>query len=135
MRWAIAHGYRVGNPAGEAVGAALAKPARIQKHYKALPYGEVAGAIETARRSEATVLVKLGLEFLMLTACRSGEVRGAHWEETDLEGGEWTIPPERMRNRREHWVPLSARAREIRAEAKERASGSEWVFPSPMGYS
>ena len=60
--------------------------------------------------------MKLGLEFLMLTACRSGEVRGARWEEIDLEGGEWTIPAERMKGWREHWVPLSARAREILAE-------------------
>ena len=54
----------------------------------------------------------------MLTACRSGEVRGACWEEIDVEGGEWTIPAERMKNRREHRVPLSARVREILAEAK-----------------
>ena len=133
MKWAIAQGYRLDNPAGEALGAALPKPTRIQPHYAALPYGEVAGAIEAVRRSEARVSVKLGLEFLMLTACRSGEVRGARWEEIDLEGGEWTIPPGRMKNRREHRVPLSARAREILAEAREHAPGSEWVFPSPMG--
>ena len=99
----------------------------------ALPYGEVAGAIEALRQSEASVSVKLGLEFLMLTACRSGEVRGARWEEMDLEGGEWTIPPERMKHKREHRVPLSARAREVLAEAKEHAVDSEWVFPSPRG--
>ena len=54
------------------------------KHYKALLYGEVAGAIATIQRSEARVTVKLGLEFLVLTACRSGEVRGAYWGEIDL---------------------------------------------------
>ena len=131
MKWAIAQGYRLDNPAGDAIGAALPKPARIQKHYTALPYGEVAGAIDAVQRSEATASVKLGLELMMLTACRSGEVRGARWEEIDLEGGEWTIPPERMKNRREHRVPLSARAREILAEAKEHAPASEWAFPSP----
>ena len=51
----------------------------------------------------------------------------------NLEGGEWTIPPERMKHKREHRVPLSARAREILAEAKEQAVDSEWVFPSPRG--
>ena len=74
--------------------------------------------------------VQLGFEFLVLTACRSGEVRGARWEEVDLEGGVWTIPAERMKSRREHRVPLSARAREILAEAKAHAPRSEWVFPS-----
>ena len=65
------------NPAGNAIGAALPKPPRVQKHYKALPYDEVAGAVATVRRSDARVSVKLGIEFLVLTACWSGEVRGA----------------------------------------------------------
>ena len=121
------------NPAGDAIGAALPKPPRIQKHYKALPYGEVAAAVEAVRRAEARVAVKLGIEFLVLTACRSGEVRGTRWEEIDMEAGEWTIPAERMKSRREHRVPLSARAREILAEAKAYAPRSEWVFPSARG--
>ncbi|MYI96466.1 MAG: tyrosine-type recombinase/integrase [Acidobacteria bacterium] len=133
MKWAIAQGYRVDNPAGDAIGAALPKPPRVRKHYKALPYGEVAGAIEAVLGSEARVTVKLGFEFLVLTASRSGEVRGARWAEIDIEGGEWTIPAERMKSRREHRVPLSGRAREILAEAKEHAPQSELVFPSARG--
>ena len=133
MKWAIAQGYRVDNPAGEAIRAALPKPGHVQKHLKALPYGEVAGAIEAIRRSGAVVSVKLALEFLALTACRSGEVRGARWEEIDVEAGVWTIPAERMKSRREHRVPLSGRAREILAEAKADAPRSERVFPSARG--
>ena len=60
-------------------------------------------------------------------------VREARWEEMDLQRGEWTIPPERMKNRREHRVPLAERAEEILAEAKENAVGSEWVLLSPRG--
>jgi len=63
MRWAIAQGYRVDNPAGDAIGAALPKPPRIQKHYKALPTDQVAGAVATVRRSDARLSVKLGIEF------------------------------------------------------------------------
>ena len=133
MRWAIAQGYRVDNPAGDAIGAALPKPPRIQKHYKALPYDRVAGAVATVRRSDARLSVKLGIEFLVLTAGRSGEVRGARWEEIDTGGGVWTIPAERMKSRREHRVPLSARAVEVLAEAKAHARRSEWVFPSARG--
>ncbi len=133
MKWAIAQGHRVDNPAGDAIAAALPKPSRVRTHLKAPPYGEVAEAIEAIRRSEANVSVKLGLELLMLTACRSGEVRGARWEEIDIEGGVWTIPAERMKNRRRHRVPLSGRAREILAQAKAHAPRSEWVFPSPRG--
>ena len=133
MKWTIAQGYRVDNPAGEAIRAALPKPGHVQKHLKALPYGEVAGAIEAIRRSGAGASVKLGLEFLALTACRSGEVRGARWGEIDVAGGVWTIPPERMKGRRGHRVPLAGRAREILAEAKEHAPQSELVFPSARG--
>ncbi|MYI96259.1 MAG: tyrosine-type recombinase/integrase, partial [Acidobacteria bacterium] len=133
MRWAIAQGYRVDNPAGDAIGAALPKPPRIQKHYKALPYDQVAGAVATVCRSDARLSVKLGIEFLVLTAGRSGEVRGARWEEIDTQGGEWTIPAERMKSRREHRVPLSGRAVEVLAEAKAHARRSEWVFPSARG--
>ena len=133
MKWAIAQGYRADNPAGDAVGAALPKQNGVQQHHPALPYDAVAGAIRTVRESEVRVTVKLALEFLILTASRSGEVRLARWEEMDLERGEWTIPAERMKTGREHRVPLSARAREILVEAQERSSGSEWVFPSPRG--
>ena len=133
MKWAIAQGYRMDNPAGEALGAALPKQGGIQRHFKALPYGEVAGAVRTVRQSEAAVAVKLGFEFLVLTACRSGEMRGARWEEIDLEAGEWRIPLERMKHKRNHRVPLSTRAREILAEARKNTTKSEWVFPSPAG--
>ena len=60
MKWAIAQGYRVDNPAGEAIRAALPKPGHVLMHLKALPHGEVAGAIETIRRSGAGASVKLG---------------------------------------------------------------------------
>ena len=53
--------------------------------------------------------------------------------EIDLAGGEWTIPAERMKQRREHRVPLSARAREILAEVREHSVGSERVFSSVRG--
>ena len=131
MKWAIAQGYRLDNPAGEAIGAALPKPGGVQRHHRALPYGEVADAIRTVRQSEAAVAVKLAFEFLVLTACRSGEVRGARWAEMDPEAAEWKIPAERMKHKREHRVPLSLRAREILAEAKQNTVDSEWIFPSP----
>ena len=77
--------------------------------------------------------VKLGFEFLVLTACRSGEMRGARWEEIDLEAAVWTVLPERMKHQREHRVPLSASAREILAEARRIENSSDLVFPSPAG--
>ena len=133
MRWAVAQGYREDNPAGEAIGAALPKNGVRPQHLAALPYAEVAGAIETVRRSRAYPATALAFEFLVLTACRSGEVRGALWEEMDLEGREWRIPPERMKTGREHRVPLSAGALAVLRAARGLTDGSGPVFPSARG--
>ena len=100
MKWSVAQGYRQDNPASEAIGAALPRNGGVQRHQRALPHGEVADAIEAVRQSDATVSVKLAFEFLVLTAYRSGEIRLARWDEINLEGGEWTVPAERMRYRR-----------------------------------
>ena len=70
---------------------------------------------------------------MVLTAARSGEVRGAHWSEVDLEAHTWTIPRGRMKGAREHRVPLSDRACEILREAHGHAGGSGLVFPTDRG--
>ncbi len=134
MKWAVAQGYRPDNPAGEAIGAALPKHNHIiKRHHRALPHAEVAGAIEVVRGSGAYAGSKLAFEFLILTACRSGEVRLATWDEIDLGSAEWTIPPERMKAKRDHRVPLSNRAVEVLREAQRLSDGMGLVFPSPTG--
>ena len=81
---------------GHRRGAATGTASR-PRHHPALPYAKVGGAIETVRMSGAYRATVLAFEFLVLTACGSGEVRGALWKEMDLEGREWRIPPERMK--------------------------------------
>ena len=130
MRWAVAQGYREDNPAGEAIGAALPKNGVQVRHLPALAYAEVAGALETVRRSGADPATVLAFEFLVVTVCRSGEVRGALWKEIDLEAREWRIPAERMKTKREHRVPLSTRALAVLREVRELADDSGLVFPS-----
>ena len=130
MRWAVAQGFREDNPAGEAIGAALPRQGVRPRHLAALPYAKVAEAVATVRGSGANTATALAFEFLVLTACRSGEVRGARWEEMDLEEREWRIPPERMKTAREHRVPLSTRALAVLDEARALADGSGLVFPS-----
>ena len=73
----------------------------------------------------------LALEFLVLTACRSGEVRHAIWDEVDLHSETWTVPADRMKAKRDHRVPLSRRALEVLQEARAFEDGSGLVFPSP----
>ncbi len=133
MRWAVAQGYREDNPAGDAIGAALPKTGGRTRHQPALPYPEVREAMERVRASRAYPSTVLAFEFLVLTACRSGEVRGARWDEMDLEAREWRIPSERMKANREHRVPLSTGALAVLRQARALSRDSELVFPSVRG--
>jgi integrase len=78
-------------------------------------------------------LSKTMLEFLILTAARSGEVRAMTWNEVDLNDAVWAVPADRMKTKVEHRVPLSGRAVEILKEQKEKAKHPTLVFPSPSG--
>ena len=133
MQWAIAQGHREDNPAGDALSAALPKNGKAKSHQRALPFAEVAGALDTVKGSDAGRATVLAMEFLALTACRSGEVRLATWAEIDLDAATWTVPAGRMKAKRDHRVPLSDRAMAILGEARELADGSGLVFPSPRG--
>ena len=75
---------------------------------------------------------KLCLRFLILTAARSGEARGATWAEIDLEAREWRIPGARMKKGREHRVPLSDAAAAALERARGLDDGSGLVFLSPL---
>ena len=133
MKWAVAMGLRPDNPAGDVLDQALGRHRVVVQHMRALPHSEVAGAIEAVRTSAAALVTRLAFEFMVLTACRSGEVRLAGWDEIDLEAGEWTIPGERMKAQRPHRVPLSGRAVEILGEARTLGDGGGLVFPSSEG--
>ena len=130
MKWAIASGYRTDNPAGEAVAAALPRQNGRTRHHAAMRHREVAAALAKIRSAKGrNKAARLAFEFAALTAARSGEVRGARWCEIDREAGIWTIPPERMKAKREHRIPLSTAALDVLHEA--RALGSAvFVFPS-----
>ena len=93
--------------------------------------GELPAALQAVRKSTASPSVKLGLEMLALTACRSGEVRGMTWDEVNLREARWTIPGERMKAGKPHRVPLSSRAMGILGEARSLSEGNGLVFPAP----
>ena len=102
MKWAVAQGYRQDNPAGDAIGAALPKNGVAKKHHRALPHAEVWAAITTVQGSRASWATVTSIEFLILTAARSGEVRKARWDEVDCGTATWTVPADRMNMQREH---------------------------------
>lgn len=99
---------------------------RTVRHHPALPW-EDAPAFMTDLRLREGVGAR-ALEFAILTAARSGEVRGARWEEIDLEKALWTIPAGRMKAKREHRVPLSDACLALLAELP-RLDGCPLVFP------
>ena len=105
----------------------------IVTHRQALPHRDVAAAVETVRAASAQPAVKLAFEFLVLTASRSGEVRGAQWAEIDTAGRVWTLSALRMKAKREHRVPLCGRAMETLDAARTLGDGNPLVFPMRSG--
>ena len=134
LRWAVAGGHRADTPI-EAVRAALPKNGVHRAHHRALPHGEVAGALATIRESQAWPSTRLALEFTALTAARSGEVRAARWSEIDVEGRTWTIPADRMKAGREHRVPLPGASLAVIEGARALSDGEpdSLIFPSARG--
>ncbi len=132
LDWCLAHGFVETNVAGDSINGALPRMAAVKAHYKALPYGEVSEVLQAVEASGASSTVRLALRFLIFTAARSGEVRGAVWPEIDTGKRVWKIPGERMKAGAEHRVPLSGPAVEIIKRAKKLHKGGELVFPSPI---
>ena len=133
MKWAVAQGYRGDNPAGKALGAALPKMSTAQTHYSALPYKRVPAALRRVKSSGLYTGKLLCFEFLVLCAVRNAEARLTRWDEIDEKNAAWTIPASRMKAGLEHRVPLSKRALQVLAEARELKKGAELVFPSARG--
>src|SRR5207245_2121673 len=102
-----------------------AKVRRVE-HHAALPYPEIGAFM--AELSQQEGIAARALEFAILTAARTGEVRGARWEEIDLSGKTWMIPGVRMKAGREHRVPLSDAALAI-VETMAAIRQGEFVFP------
>lgn len=135
LDWATVRKYRSGeNPArwkGH-LDKLLAAPNKVQRvvHFRALPIDMMAGFMADLRQREGTAA--RALEFAILCASRSGEVRGVTWSEIDLEARVWTIPSDRMKAGKEHRVPLSESAIRI-IQRQPRLASSELVFAAPRG--
>ena len=118
--------------AGEGIEGALPAMPAVKAHFRALPYREVAAALETVDGSKATRAAKLCLRFLILAVAQSGEARGATWVEVDGEAREWRIPGERIKGGAGHRVPLSDAALAVLERARALDDGSGLIFPSPL---
>ena len=120
--WSVAKGYRDVPLAMAAIDKSLPRQKRTDRHHEALPYADLPDFMAKLRSRES--VGRVALEFLILTAARSGEVRGATWAEIDLEAALWTIPAARMKAEREHVIPLSDAAVRVLGRAKQWRTGT-----------
>lgn len=133
LDWARVRGYRSGeNPArwrGH-LDMLLPTPGKVQrtKHHPALPFSDLGEFMVKLRQQEGTGA--RALEFAILTAARSGEVRGASWSEIDMADATWTIPADRMKAKREHRVALN---KEALALLESLPRTHELIFPNSKG--
>ena len=135
LEWAIAMEWRTDNPCDRLL-PVLGPQHDVVEHRLALPHRDVAAAIRKVRAAAPAKVDTLALEFLVLTAARGGEVRGAVWSEIDRDNGVWTIPASRMKAGREHRVPLCDRALEVLDAARTLGDGgSPVVFITERGKS
>ena len=132
LAWAQAHNYLEHNPAGEAINAALPATKALKTPLRALPYREVGAALDRIAASRASVSAKACLRFVVLTACRSGEARGATWAEIDLEAKEWRIPAARMKTGVAHRVPLTDAVLAVLEGVRPLRDRCDQLFPSPV---
>jgi len=134
LDYAHARGWRTTEAPHKALAAGKGLPKQSGgKHHPAMPYSDVP-AFLTRLRVTGGVWGRLALEFAVLTAARSQEVRLATWSEFDLENALWTVPADHMKMRREHEVPLSPEAVAVLRSAKAvRREGTDVVFPGMNG--
>jgi integrase len=136
LDWAIVQNYRApDNPARWKgyLDKVLPPPSKIAtvKHHRALPVADMPEFMrDLLAREESSS--SLALAFAVLTAARSGEVRGATWDEIDFDNATWTIPAERMKAGREHRVPLSPAALDILRRVQRHPHG-DFIFTAPFG--
>jgi integrase len=134
LDFAHGQGWREGEAPMRAVAKGLPKQPRKGVHYAAMPYADLPAFMDTLRGMEPT-LGRLALQFTILTAARSGEVRGATWDEIDMDSALWAIPAARMKSGEAHTVPLSAAALDVLREVQGFITGrpGEPIFPGLKG--
>lgn len=133
LDWAHAKGYRPAEAPMRSIAKGLPKQPKGREHLAALPWVDVpAFLVRLQETDKGGLVVKLLFEFLVLTAARSGEARGARWSEIDLEARVWTIPKERMKAGKAHTVPLCERSVKLLEQARDLRTSEDspdLVFP------
>lgn len=130
FRYAVAHDLVSVDPTYPLKPAEILRP-QVVRHRAALSEKDVPQFFRQLEQYQGDPTTVAALEFLMLTAVRPGEARGARWSEIDQDKALWRIPAERMKMKAEHLVPLSIQALSVLARMQPLSKTSELVFPSP----
>jgi integrase len=135
MNWCAARDIIVASPLKVVTALLPAQPGKRERveHHPTVPWRELPAVCRTLFRDKPETTGRLLLEFVILTACRSGEARGMTWSEIDQAKAIWTIPAGRMKARLIHRVPLAAKALEILRYMEAQSDGSPLVFVSRRG--
>ena len=135
MKWCWAHGMVSGNPVDVVTHLLPQRPGKRErvKHQPAMPWRDLSNFVTGVLRIDNPNVSRALLEFVILTAARSGEARQMEWSEVDFTNATWTIPASRMKARVTQRVPLSARSIEILAYQRRKHPEAKLVFPAPRG--
>jgi integrase len=132
FRYAVHTGRAKHNPAGDLRG--VLKTRKVE-HRAALSRAELPELLRKIEAYDGRLLTRLALRFAALTFVRPGELRGARWDEFDIEAAEWRIPAERMKMKAPHLVPLSRQALATLEEIRPLTGRCAFVFPSERSLS
>jgi integrase len=128
LDWAYVNGFRDSEAPMRSLSKGLPRQPKDDGHFAAMPYTEI--PVFIAKLRERTSIGRVAMEVLILTAARSGEIRGATWGEFDLDKAMWSIPATRMKMGRPHFVPLAPQVLEALERAKAfSAPCTDLVFP------
>jgi integrase len=135
MQWCAAHDYVVASPVQVIDKLLPNQPGKRERttHHPAVPWREVPQVFDSVLEAGVMTQAKLALQLLILTAARSGEVRGMEWSELDLTKQIWTVPAIRMKAKVAHRVPLSTPALRILETVAGQSNQTGLVFPSRTG--
>lgn len=129
LDWSYSKGFRSSEAPMRSISKGLPRQTKKQGHFAAMAHAQLPAFIATLDVAHAS-MGKLALRALILTACRSGEIRGARWSELSDDLSEWTIPETRMKAGTRHRVPLSSPARAVFQQAQSmRVFDSDLIFP------
>jgi integrase len=135
MKWSWANGLVQGNPVDVVDHLLPRQPGKRERvrHQPAMEWRTIPDFVEASLRSGRTNVTRYLLEFVILTAARSGEARAMQWDEVDEDARVWTMPASRTKTKVEHRVPLSDAAMRVLEAQRKAHPESALVFPAPRG--